>query len=892
MFATSNNKIQKIFATPEPGFQASHGYTEGLIGHFQNRETGENERRQLLEAKKRELARMRQARSQQTAAILDQHFANGRPSTVAEKMQNILANVGLDSPDHPPNSSPNGNSSMLNGTIKESQNDKTPTISPSRRPNRLVSVEELASKVKSGSQNLHKLDSDVSKMSKVYNQMNIFNPDPTQMFATSNNGIQKSFATTIQQQQQLLTESFKIKLEENEKLFQQMQQRYPPNVVDSRKDDQKEIKLQMEESEKLLQQLQQSYLASNFDQGVFLLGNSRTNDQILLKKLQAEFRHFQQIFQDTENARKTLIEMNETLEAENQRLRNDGNLMKEEMKKTFKDSEKEFKNALEEKDSKIEKLEAELNQQLQNQLKKDCEEEKMKAKKDAEIAKLLAENLRLKTLLTSSSKLPKKEQRTQTSTQSCSIIPQSQLNIFPTKYLETFKNVQNEHQQVVELVNNAKTKACEIQAGIEKNGNTSFIGFEIPKTKAELKPLRIQLKKQEYCQSKELPAENKKQLKMNKLEVLQAVKKVQRTKKSNKKPLKTSGSISMEEMMAQLLELQDSCGFNERHPELNGQYEGGKIVQKRNLNQKMPICLSKVFNVAKTVKADNKIEDCQKVFPGLEGLPSEVDGMLLYLRKLQEEVNNEQNSTTASAEPQRQESPAKRQELETFNNQINKDEDDIANAERDIDATLPNDISLLEQINEQQLIPINELITSIDSLPIPNEEMKNCKNAIKNRSKTIEDKLLETLEKRKQNDIISTINDEFAKFKDATQPITSMTFNGTQMEFANGLKHSVESLEAVNLNEKKPKKSEQNLSAELAKAQQQIEYYQKLAADQAEALKNFDLAKSLEKQLSEATQKADKALKALGKREAMDSVSRDLVLKRFKENDDDHSPVF
>uniref|UniRef100_A0A914Q3Y2 Uncharacterized protein n=1 Tax=Panagrolaimus davidi TaxID=227884 RepID=A0A914Q3Y2_9BILA len=93
-------------------------------------------------------------------------------------------------------------------------------------------------------------------------------------------------------------------------------------------------------------------------------------------------------------------------------------------------------------------------------------------------------------------------------------------------------------------------------------------------------------------------------------------------------------------------------------------------------------------------------------------------------------------------------------------------------------------------------------------------------------------------------------------------------------------------LVAVKIDEKKPKESEQNLSAELAKAQQQIEYYKKLAADQAEALKNFDLAKSLEKQLSEATQKADKALKALGKREAMDSVSRDLVLKCFKDNED------
>uniref|UniRef100_A0AC35EZI4 Uncharacterized protein n=1 Tax=Panagrolaimus sp. PS1159 TaxID=55785 RepID=A0AC35EZI4_9BILA len=105
---------------------------------------GDNERRQLLEEKKRELARIRQARLQQTAAARpDQHFANGRPSTVAEEMRNILANVGHGSPDHPPNNLPNGNSSMLNGTISESQNDKTPTISPPRRPNRLLHKLEM-----------------------------------------------------------------------------------------------------------------------------------------------------------------------------------------------------------------------------------------------------------------------------------------------------------------------------------------------------------------------------------------------------------------------------------------------------------------------------------------------------------------------------------------------------------------------------------------------------------------------------------------------------------------------------------------------------------------------------------------------------------------------------
>jgi heme exporter protein D len=37
----------------------------------------DNERRQLLEEKKRELARIRQARLQQTPARPDQNFANG-----------------------------------------------------------------------------------------------------------------------------------------------------------------------------------------------------------------------------------------------------------------------------------------------------------------------------------------------------------------------------------------------------------------------------------------------------------------------------------------------------------------------------------------------------------------------------------------------------------------------------------------------------------------------------------------------------------------------------------------------------------------------------------------------------------------------------------------------
>uniref|UniRef100_A0AC34GBA2 Uncharacterized protein n=1 Tax=Panagrolaimus sp. ES5 TaxID=591445 RepID=A0AC34GBA2_9BILA len=101
------------------------------------------------------------------------------------------------------------------------------------------------------------------------------------------------------------------------------------------------------------------------------------------------------------------------------------------------------------------------------------------------------------------------------------------------------------------------------------------------------------------------------------------------------------------------------------------------------------------------------------------------------------------------------------------------------------------------------------------------------------------------------------------------------------------------SIENVKFGEhQQPKESDPKLAEELNKAQKQLEYFQKLAADQAEALKNFELAKSLEKQLSTANEKTDKAEKALRKREALDSVSRDLVLKRFKEDDDDeHSPV-
>uniref|UniRef100_A0AC35GAT9 Uncharacterized protein n=1 Tax=Panagrolaimus sp. PS1159 TaxID=55785 RepID=A0AC35GAT9_9BILA len=128
-----------------------------------------------------------------------------------------------------------------------------------------------------------------------------------------------------------------------------------------------------------------------------------------------------------------------------------------------------------------------------------------------------------------------------------------------------------------------------------------------------------------------------------------------------------------------------------------------------------------------------------------------------------------------------------------------------------------------------------------------------------------------------------TIEDskEDMKQKDATIARLRSELKQARKEFRKHKKlHSLhESLEAVKID--KIKESEQNLYAELAKAQQQIEYYQKLAANQAEALKNFNLAKSLEKQLFEVTQKA-----ALGKYEVMDLSSEDLVLKRFKDDED------
>uniref|UniRef100_A0A914Y8Q8 Uncharacterized protein n=1 Tax=Panagrolaimus superbus TaxID=310955 RepID=A0A914Y8Q8_9BILA len=107
------------------------------------RSADENERRVLLEEKKRELARMRQARLLKSAPRPDQHNANGRPSTAAEEMRNILANVGIGSPDQaPPNNLlPNGTSSLPNGTANDAQ-DKTPTISPAR-PNRLMHKLEM-----------------------------------------------------------------------------------------------------------------------------------------------------------------------------------------------------------------------------------------------------------------------------------------------------------------------------------------------------------------------------------------------------------------------------------------------------------------------------------------------------------------------------------------------------------------------------------------------------------------------------------------------------------------------------------------------------------------------------------------------------------------------------
>lgn len=162
---------------------------------------------------------------------------------------------------------------------------------------------------------------------------------------------------------------------------------------------------------------------------------------------------------------------------------------------------------------------------------------------------------------------------------------------------------------------------------------------------------------------------------------------------------------------------------------------------------------------------------------------------------------------------------AKRQELQTFNDKINDVEDKIANAERDIDATFANDISLLEQISEQQLIPINNLITSIDELPIPNDEMKNRKKAIKKHLQAINDKLSKKLDKaRKQNDIINTITDELAKLENATQPITTKYANGEikplveAIEDRNALNKIIEAISPLNIDEIDDKPTRDSLS--------------------------------------------------------------------------------
>lgn len=115
---------------------------------------------------------------------------------------------------------------------------------------------------------------------------------------------------------------------------------------------------------------------------------------------------------------------------------------------------------------------------------------------------------------------------------------------------------------------------------------------------------------------------------------------------------------------------------------------------------------------------------------------------------------------------------AKRQELQAYTDQLNKAEDDLANAERDIDTTLPNDVAYLEQIDEQQLIPINQLITSIDTLPVPNDDIKNRKKAIKKRLQSINDKHSKKLDNaRKQNGIIAAIDNDLTNLENAAQDI-------------------------------------------------------------------------------------------------------------------------
>ena len=191
----------------------------------------------------------------------------------------------------------------------------------------------------------------------------------------------------------------------------------------------------------------------------------------------------------------------------------------------------------------------------------------------------------------------------------------------------------------------------------------------------------------------------------------------------------------------------------------------------KDLNSNDPQANIEIVNALKQQNADNgdqikvKEDQLNNLLP-LTQPSAKFNNLLQRQQALDDQLNKILNDV--------ENENAKRQELQAFADQINEAEDNLATVERDIDATLPNDISLLEQISEQQLIPINQLITSIDALPIPNDEMKKRKKNIKKRAQAINDKHSKKLENaRKQNDLINDIENQLAELDNAKQNILS-----------------------------------------------------------------------------------------------------------------------
>uniref|UniRef100_A0AC34F3L2 MIT domain-containing protein n=1 Tax=Panagrolaimus sp. ES5 TaxID=591445 RepID=A0AC34F3L2_9BILA len=209
-------------------------------------------------------------------------------------------------------------------------------------------------------------------------------------------------------------------------------------------------------------------------------------------------------------------------------------------------------------------------------------------------------------------------------------------------------------------------------------------------------------------------------------------------------------------------------------------------------------------------------------------------------------------------------------------------------------------IKILEKQLEEAIKNLKDTENSRKTLIEMNEVLKGQKEDFQAKYKSAKElneyleneckKLYKDFNEKEQKNV-----EEFEKGllqKDATIVRLQTQLAQTKDELlAKNPKILVKILEDVKIvDEKQPKDSDSKFAEELIKVQKQLEYFKKLAADQAEALKNFELAKSLEKQLSHATEKADKAEKALRKREALDSSTQDLILKRFKDSDDD-SPV-